>query len=387
MFLVFVTLAKELAKTSKVEILVNKEHWGIAELSEIAQENINIRLTILNFQSAETVLKNILKRYYYKPLVRKIVFALGNLINVAVSPFIIVNLMSYLMKLRSRNLISHNGGWPGSHLSRWIMMASFFSGYHSRVLVLHNYVSILPKRFKFLLKCHRNLESFIADLVCTSKVFVSDDLRLTYQNEVFHKKLTTIHNGLANERKKSVGSSFDSVFENDLPTIGFIGALYPYKGPDFLLKSFRYVEDNCQLVLLGPYEKEYFKYLSNLAQECKNPVHFLGFQSDVDSFLNKIDFLVVPSVAFESFGMVILEAMRAKKAVICTDFGGMKEIVVDGETGLVAISGDTNSLANAISLLLNNPDLAKKMGQNGYERYIAEFSVSKMASKYLELTV
>ena len=105
----------------------------------------------------------------------------------------------------------------------------------------------------------------------------------------------------------------------------------------------------------------------------------------VDAFMQKIDILVVPSIAYESFGMVILEAMKHKKAVICSDFGGMKEVVETGVTGLVVPAGDDLALANAISILLSDGDLRYRMGSAGYERFNELFTSEKMAFQYEEL--
>ena len=101
--------------------------------------------------------------------------------------------------------------------------------------------------------------------------------------------------------------------------------------------------------------------------------------------MNKIDVLVVPSIAFESFGMVILEAMKCKTPVICSDFGGMKEVVEDGVSGLVVTAGDDLSLANAITRMLSDAELRLKMGEAGYRRLNEFFTSEKMAAQYDDL--
>ena len=101
--------------------------------------------------------------------------------------------------------------------------------------------------------------------------------------------------------------------------------------------------------------------------------------------MQKIDLLVVPSVACESFGMVILEAMKYKKPVICSDFGGMKEVVENGKTGLVVPAGDILSLAKAIKKLLADADMRRQMGEAGYLRLNKLFTSEKMTAQYYEL--
>jgi glycosyltransferase involved in cell wall biosynthesis len=74
--------------------------------------------------------------------------------------------------------------------------------------------------------------------------------------------------------------------------------------------------------------------------------------------------------------------MKHSKAVICTDYGGMKEVVEDGVTGLVVPSGDEPVLAQAITKLLANPDLGCKMGEAGYRRLNRLFTSDIMAAHY-----
>ncbi len=149
-----------------------------------------------------------------------------------------------------------------------------------------------------------------------------------------------------------------------------------------MLDAFRFVETPCELALLGPADATYLGELQARARRCKNKVTFLGFHDDVDSFMAQIDFLVVPSMAFESFGLVILEAMRHRKAVICTDFGGMKEIVEHGKTGLIVPAGDIRALAGSITDLLADMEATRRMGEEGYRRLEAQFTAERMVSQY-----
>ena len=103
--------------------------------------------------------------------------------------------------------------------------------------------------------------------------------------------------------------------------------------------------------------------------------------------MERIDILVVPAVAFESFGMVILEAMKHKKPVICTDYGGMKEVVEDGVSGVVVPAGDASALSNAMDTLLANADARRQMGEAGYRRLNTLFTSERMGEQYDSLIV
>ena len=95
-----------------------------------------------------------------------------------------------------------------------------------------------------------------------------------------------------------------------------------------------------------------------------------------------MDILVLPSIAFESFGVVILEAMQRKVPVICSDVGGMKEIVINNITGLVVENNSVIGLSKAINILLNDEQKRLLMGQNGYERLINRFTIEAMVENY-----
>ncbi|MBI5079616.1 glycosyltransferase family 4 protein [Candidatus Wolfebacteria bacterium] len=95
------------------------------------------------------------------------------------------------------------------------------------------------------------------------------------------------------------------------------------------------------------------------------------------------DAAVAPSVCFDSFPTVNLEAMACRKPVVATCFGGSKEAVLDGETGYIINPFNIEEMADKIIYLLENPEIAEKFGEAGYERVKKEFSVEKMAGEYL----
>jgi spore coat protein SA len=94
---------------------------------------------------------------------------------------------------------------------------------------------------------------------------------------------------------------------------------------------------------------------------------------------------VMPSITFESFGMVSLEAMAARKPVICTCFGAPPEVVQDGVTGFVVNPFDTAAFASALERLLTDDALAQKMGSAGYERMTQHFSLQRQLDAMLQV--
>ena len=129
-----------------------------------------------------------------------------------------------------------------------------------------------------------------------------------------------------------------------------IGRLIPIKGHLVLLRALaqaraRVPDVTLDLAGRGPLEPALKAYVRELGLE--DAVRFLGFVSPVQRAVEDAAIVVVPSLG-EGFGMVALEAMERARPVIASAVGGLPEIVVDGETGLVVPSGDAEALAEAI---------------------------------------
>ena len=99
-------------------------------------------------------------------------------------------------------------------------------------------------------------------------------------------------------------------------------------------------------------------------------------------FYRVADIVVAPS-RFESFGLVHLEGMMFGKPVIGTTAGGMKEVVDDGVTGLLAVPGDAESLRACLERLVENEPLRLDMGRNARAAYLDKFEAKRMAEGVL----
>lgn len=97
-----------------------------------------------------------------------------------------------------------------------------------------------------------------------------------------------------------------------------------------------------------------------------------------------LDVLVSPSICLETFGLVNLEAMEHSKPVVATEFGGCKEVVEDGVTGLVANPFRKEEFAERIARLLRDPALRRSMGEAGRRRLEAHFTIRRLHAEFLE---
>jgi glycosyltransferase involved in cell wall biosynthesis len=102
-------------------------------------------------------------------------------------------------------------------------------------------------------------------------------------------------------------------------------------------------------------------------------VDFLGFVDDLQAYFQHCDIFTLPSKK-EGFGIVYLEAMQYKKPVIAVNYGGPTDVILDGETGFLCEYDDEQCLADKIDLLFNDPTLSQKLGENGYQRLMDNFT-------------
>ena len=167
-----------------------------------------------------------------------------------------------------------------------------------------------------------------------------------------------------------------------------VGRLTPWKGHKTLLEAFSMVARNrphAKLMIVGEvafWENSYEGELKDLAVDLRvaDRVIWTGYREDIPELLRLCDLFVLPSVN-EPFGRVLIEAMATGKPVIGTNSGGVPEIIVDGETGLLVPSNSPTVLAEAIEEMLSDPLAARQMGQAGLRRARERFDAERVAQQ------
>ncbi|MDZ4773804.1 MAG: glycosyltransferase family 4 protein [Planctomycetota bacterium] len=96
------------------------------------------------------------------------------------------------------------------------------------------------------------------------------------------------------------------------------------------------------------------------------------------------DVFVTPSICFDTFGMVNLEAMEHAKPVVATEFGGSPEVVVDGVTGFVRNPFDVEAFSEAVAQLLSDQALRERFGQAGHTRLLERFTIQRLTDEFLD---
>jgi glycosyltransferase involved in cell wall biosynthesis len=173
------------------------------------------------------------------------------------------------------------------------------------------------------------------------------------------------------------------------PRLVCVGRLIPIKGHLVLLRALAQARAAVPGLTLdiagrGPLAPALEAYVRELRIE--QAVRFLGFVSPVSRAFEDAAIAVVPSLG-EGFGMVALEAMERARPVIASAVGGLPEIVVDGETGLVVPAADAGALAEAIVALASDLPRAEAMGAAGRERALREFTPEQCVQRTEELYV
>lgn len=173
----------------------------------------------------------------------------------------------------------------------------------------------------------------------------------------------------------------------DHSLVGIIGRMVPIKDHQTFFRAARLVLQKVDKVVFvvagdGPLEA----YLRELVDELEisDKVHFLGFRDDVPELMHMFD-LVVASSEYESFSLVLAEAMACGKAVVATRVGGIPEVVEDDVTGILVPHKNPEALAQSIVELLKDPARLRAMGQAGRTRVEELFSIEAMVRSYEDL--
>jgi len=198
--------------------------------------------------------------------------------------------------------------------------------------------------------------------------------------------VAVIHNGIdLDEYRPTSARNFLDAEQIDYPYILFVGRISRQKGIFQLIEAFNSLSDcNLHLILCAgaPDTPQIEQELCGKIQG--NPrikwMNRMVPKQDVIQLYSHAVLFVCPSV-YEPFGIINLEAMACKAPVVATRVGGIKEVVVDGETGLLVQPDDPRQLASAIRRVAEDPELAARFREAGRKRVEDHFGWDKIAQK------
>lgn len=172
---------------------------------------------------------------------------------------------------------------------------------------------------------------------------------------------------------------------NNATVILFVGGLdrpHYFKGVQFLISAFSKLnKQSCYLIIVGEGELKY--HFMQLARSLgvEDRIFFVGCVSDeaLPLYYACSDFLVLPSSAMsEAFGKVLIEAMACGKAVIASNLPGVRSVVSEWQNGLLAEPADVDDLCSTMRVLIDDPALRKKFGNNGREKVESKYNWEKV---------
>lgn len=253
-------------------------------------------------------------------------------------------------------------------------LASFISGIPVRVHAFTGQVwQTKYGLFRFVLK---TLDRVI--YLCSSKVIVDSNSQRDFliKNKVINKKDSVVLGS-----GSLCGVDLDKFFPNfdakklirkelNVPMKNivflFVGRLNKEKGIEELLEAYILLAnkiENSSLWLLGSDEMEIEKYLSSIKSlKIRNSIHFLPFTSFPEKYMASADIFCLPSYR-EGFGTVIIESAACGIPSIGSKIDGLKDSIIDNETGLLTELKNTSDLLNAMHTLADDKVLREKMGE------------------------
>ena len=173
------------------------------------------------------------------------------------------------------------------------------------------------------------------------------------------------------------------------PVVGTVGMLRPEKAFEVLIEAAVTLREQHPdlVVLIAGYGPDKARIEGEIrSRDLNGAVRLLGHRDDVADLVHAFDVGVLCSDR-EGTPMSVLEYMEAGRPVVATRVGGVPDIVVDGEHGLLVPPRDPAALAGALGALLDDPARREEMGRRGQERRRAEFALETMVGRVQDLYV
>ena len=213
--------------------------------------------------------------------------------------------------------------------------------------------------------------------------------RALIENEgIAEQKIEVIYNGIDVQRfipnadvreqtRRNLG------IQSDETVVIHVARLDPLKDHLSAIRAFGLLNETPRVKLLivgeGPERNNIQAEIEKLGLHAR--ISMLGLRDDIPDLLNAADACLLTSRS-EGIPLTLAEAMATQLPVVATKVGGVPEIVVDGESGILCEAGDTKSLAASISKLCNSPKERVAFGQAGRRRIIEHFNADEMHQQY-----
>lgn len=202
-------------------------------------------------------------------------------------------------------------------------------------------------------------------------------------------KIEVIYNGIdLNQYKKTDSNIARKKYGIDGRYILFVGRISRQKGIIHLIDAVKYLPQDVKVVLCAssPDTEEIKMEMEEKVKLYPNIIWIdkMVTKEEIIELYSNAEVFVCPSI-YEPFGIINLEAMACNTPVVASATGGIKEVVVDGETGFLVEPGNPEDLAEHIKKLLDDRELAATFGANGRKRVEEMFSWESIAKKTYDM--
>lgn len=222
-------------------------------------------------------------------------------------------------------------------------------------------------------------------------IAVSDAVRRHLESQgISAQKIQVVHNGVDVTEYQPIDSDIAKSsfgYMPSVPLFGVFGRLAPEKGQRVAIEAMFLVQEDlpeARLVIAGDGpERESLEACARVLGVADR-VDFAGFVADVRGLMCACDVVIVPSLK-EGFGLAAVEAMALKRPVVASATGGLPEVVVQGETGILVAPEDPKALAQALLDLARDSDMRARLGNNGRHRVEEHFNLSRQSERILEI--
>ncbi len=214
-------------------------------------------------------------------------------------------------------------------------------------------------------------------------IAVSEEARNAYieRQGISPDKIITIHNFVdtdivaTEDEAAKIRREFE--IDKDSLVVGFLGRLDWRKGLKTIVDAAEGLKGVEFLIVGGGDARE--GLIDEIRRKGMEQNFILtGVRQDVPALMKVMDIFVFPTEAgYESFGIVVIEAMAAERPVIASDIGPLREIITNGENGILIPQKDPMALRSAILRLMSDRDLMKWLGEEGRKTVLKRFSLKK----------
>ncbi len=208
---------------------------------------------------------------------------------------------------------------------------------------------------------------------------------------VWHEEADIIPNAVDSSRFNPDNSGEEIRKKHDLgddKVVMYVGRIVYHKGLEYFVESAKYLGDDTKYILVG--EGDFMPELKKIVkrESLENKVIFAGrvTNEELPKYYAATDVFVLPSVSrLEAFGIVTMEAMASGVPVVVSDIPGVREVITEGRHGLLAEPMNSKDIAGKVRTILENPDLAQRMGKMGRKRIEEKFTWEKVAEEIEEV--